>query len=126
MILHRHPSKPEGLTWDIPAGKADPDEADMDAMQRELFEETGYRASVDELTYIGCFLFEKPDIHLDFVTYRLDADSRIDVVLSEQEHVDYRWVTPTECYEMTKLTGIFHQLLEVTGFVQVPRETMLR
>ena len=126
LILHRHPDKPEGHSWDIPAGKADPGEADIDTMQRELFEETGYRASADELTYLGCFSFEKPDVYLDFVTYRLDADSRIDVVLSDQEHVDHRWVTPMECYELTKLTGIFHQLLEVTGLVQVSRETMLR
>lgn len=126
VILHRHPDKPEGLTWDIPAGKTDAGESDITAMKRELFEETGHTASEEELKLLGCYRFEKKDIFLDFVTYRLDLSEKINVRLSHTEHVDHKWVTAEECYAMSPLTGIFHQLLEATGLMPVSHETMLR
>lgn len=39
----------QSITYELPAGKVDPDEIIVDAARRELIEETGYQASIEEI-----------------------------------------------------------------------------
>jgi len=41
LFIRRHPNKPEGGTWGLPAGKIEKDEKPINAVLREAFEEVG-------------------------------------------------------------------------------------
>jgi acetyl-CoA carboxylase carboxyl transferase subunit beta len=57
VVLLRHSHKPEGNTWALPGGKVEPGETDEQAVIRELYEETAYKAQTDELQKLGEYRF---------------------------------------------------------------------
>ena len=116
-VLLRHPHKSNGATWGLPAGKVEEGESDEDAVIRELFEETGYKATVDQLEYLGEFYFDPSGRPYVFIAYRIKLEKPFKIVLEAQEHADYRWVSAQECYAEKNLIPDFHQLLTSLGFV---------
>jgi len=118
VILHRQPHKPEGNTWGLPAGKVDPGETDQDAVLRELWEETGYRAKPDELEFLGEEIFHFPELTVEFPTFRVRLTKPFDVTQREGEHQDHKWVTADECYAMPDLIHGLHDLLVRIGYVK--------
>ena len=118
VVLHRHPDRPDGDTWGLPAGKVNADETDEQTILREIKEETGYNAAKEELEFLGDYVFEFPDLYLEFPTYRLKLKQPVDVEHKPDEHVGYKWVTGEECYAMPNLIRGFHDLLERTDYVK--------
>lgn len=120
LILRRHPDKPEGNTWGLPAGKLETGEKDEDGMVRELFQETGKVALASELEYIDTYDFVTPAGNpYTFVAYRHRLTEPFEVVQEKGAHIDSRWVRRDECYAMPDLIPDFHTLLELTGYVTV-------
>lgn len=116
VILLRHPNKPAGNYWGLPAGKVEVGESDEAAAARELFEETGYTASAGELEHIGTFIFGKGTNAYTFVTYRLKLTKPIDVKTEVQGHTEFAWVTAEDCFNRDNFVPDFHELLEKLGF----------
>jgi 8-oxo-dGTP pyrophosphatase MutT (NUDIX family) len=121
IILHRHPNKPDGDTWGLPAGKVGDDETDEETILREIKEETGHEATKEELEFLGDYDFELEDLSLEFLTYRLVLKQPVEVVHNSDEHINWKWVTAEECYAMPNLIRGFHSLLEKTGYITVDR-----
>lgn len=104
VLLRRHSHKPDGDTWGLPAGKVDPDETDEDAVIRELFEETGYQATPNQLELLDEHPFHMPSgTTNDFVSYRVRLASLHEVIREESSHSAHKWVTPQEAYAMDDL-----------------------
>lgn len=118
VILHRQPHKSQGDTWGLPAGKVEPGETDEAAILRELWEETGYQASIDQLERLGVQEFHFPDLTVIFPTYRVTLNQPFQIIHRPAEHQDYRWVTAEECYAMPNLIHGLHDLLERFGYVK--------
>ena len=118
IILHRRPDEPDGNTWGLPAGKVNAAESDEDAILREIAEETGYKASKDELELLGTYIFEFPDLYLEFPTYHLSLKQHIEVEYNLDEHTNFKWVTAQECYGMPNLIRGFHDLLKRVGYIK--------
>lgn len=57
LILICHPT--HGRSWDIPKGRKDPGEADIETAVRELREETGIEADAEQLVPLGLFDYKK-------------------------------------------------------------------
>ena len=116
VILHRRSHKPDGNTWGLPSGKVESNETDLEAVIRELQEETGYKADASELSLIGEFDFVtsrgEPST---YVPFRLTLKTPHSVRLEEEAHSDSRWVTPEECDAMPDLIPGLHLLLRKTG-----------
>lgn len=121
IILHRHPDKPDSNTWGLPAGKVKDGETGEETILREIKEETGHRAAPDELEFLGEYGFEFPDLSLQFLTYHLALGRPIEVSRNPDEHINWMWVAPEECYAMPNLIRGFHDLLERTGYITTSR-----
>lgn len=115
LILLRHKDKLFGETWGLPAGKVEDDETDTKAMVRELAEETGYQARPDELQRLGSFLATSG---VDFIVFRIKLDQEHVVKIAPEEHTEYRWVTPEECYKLPNQIENFSDILVAFGYVK--------
>ena len=98
LLLHRHPAKSSGGTWGLPAGKVDRGESIEEAVSRELYEESGIQG-IPELVQ-SVYVTEAPSGGILYHQHRLDLDTRPQVVLADDEHVDFKWVTKEEALEM--------------------------
>lgn len=84
-------------TWDIVGGHLEPGESTIDALRREIVEETGWRlthviAELPQVTYTG--EDGRDRIEDDFLV-RVEGDLRRPR-LEEGKHTEYRWIGPDE------------------------------
>lgn len=117
VILLRHSHKPNGDTWGLPAGKVEQGEEDQAALLRELKEETGYIAEESELEHLGDYNFGQDKKYI-FATYRIKLSNPHGLILEDNAHADFKWVTANECYALPNLIPDLHELLELIGFVK--------
>ena len=96
LLLHRHSHKPEGDKWGVPGGKVDPGESPIEAMLRELLEETKYRAGEKEMVFSRTLFVRYPEYDFVYHMYSLNLAQPHDVRLEEEAHKDFTWVTPEE------------------------------
>ena len=96
LTLLRQDWKPQGNTWGVPAGKVEDNERALDAMLRELEEETGYKANHNELTLSHTLYVRYPDYDFVYHIFALPLGERHEVVVEEKAHKDFEWVTPQQ------------------------------
>ena len=112
LILHRNPDRPQGNTWGLPAGKVELGEEDLGAAIRELFEETGYKAKVQDLIFVDNFNWHFPKNIIFFPTFKLILKKKFAVRIDSKEHQGYEWISPEKCYQKENLIHGFYDLLE--------------
>ncbi|MES2630601.1 MAG: NUDIX hydrolase [Patescibacteria group bacterium] len=119
VLVHRLPHKVDGDTWGLPSGKVEDDESDIEAIQRELYEETGYRAASSEIEVLSTDDFVSPrgDI-VTYITHRVKLETPHVVVIEEAAHSEYRWVSIDEADSMDNLIHGLHDLFRIVGFVK--------
>jgi 8-oxo-dGTP pyrophosphatase MutT (NUDIX family) len=119
VVLYRHSHKPDGNTWCLPGGKVEAGESDQDAILRELYEETGYKAAAVDLEHIGDYNFiSSRNEPFAYGTYRIVLHDIHQIQLEISAHAKYAWVTPAECDAKTNLILGFHRLLRAVGYVK--------
>jgi 8-oxo-dGTP diphosphatase len=79
--------------WDIPGGRIEIEENLLEALQREIFEETKLKIDDAPILFNAQDIFVASDLHVVRLTYVVNGDG--DVILSD-EHQAYRWATPSE------------------------------
>ena len=93
-------------------------ERPLDGAVRELFEETGIKATADELSYMGQIIRERSGCIHNFYLYEGDF-SQSDITLQEGETVDFSLVTPKEIEQMSQngefLDFAFNRMRAVYG-----------
>ena len=97
LITQRHPEKCYGLKWECSGGSVLQGEDSIQGALRELYEEIGIKAKMNELLYIG------DTYHSNYIvdTYLYNQYIQIeDLVLQPHEVVDAKYVSFTEMQDM--------------------------
>lgn len=118
LILLRVPEGLHGNTWGLPGGNIEDGESALDAVVREINEETGHAADKNKVLELSNFNFGNDRATYSYTVFKLMLDQDIDVVIDPTEHADYLWVTPEECYARTDLMPDFHKGLRLLGFIK--------
>jgi 8-oxo-dGTP diphosphatase len=107
LLLIRRATEPGRGLWSIPGGRVLPGERDVDAVRREVREETGLLVEVGPL--LGSVLREAPggaafDIH-DY-----SARVREGTLSAGDDAAEARWVTAAEYARLTIVNGLTEAL----------------
>lgn len=119
LILHRRPEKHQGGKWGLPAGRVKQGETEKDAVIREVHEETGFLIPLEKFEFLKEILVDYSGRTIDFFVYRVNLESKFEVVLEPEEHQAYAWVTGKECYARDDLINGVHEVLEKTGYASL-------
>ena len=109
LMTKRAPEKSYAGTWENSGGGAQAGETSLQAIQRELFEETGIRAEEHEFE-----LLETGRDNIAFYDYYcLHRQIPLeDIVLLPGETVDAKWVTLEEVYNMIRRKEICYVIAQ--------------
>ncbi len=100
LLLRRQDHKPEGNTWGVPAGKIHDKESPLEAIRREVREETGYTAEEKDFQYSHLLSVRYPDYDFTYHIYSLVLNARPTIRIRFAEHKESRWVFPFVALKM--------------------------
>ncbi len=105
LLLKRLDGKSHGGRYGIPGGKIDPGEGPLEAVLREVREETGLILTKEQVHFRKKFYVRYPEY--DFVYHVFQALAPLDfsVILEQNEHSDYIWATPEEALSLPLVLG---------------------
>lgn len=105
LLVKRHPKKPQGDTWGVPAGKMEENENPRMTVIREVQEEIGLNIDDPDLEMIGTLYCRLA--HLDYVYHMFRKRFSLFpcILLALEEHTEMHWVTVDEALQMPLIAG---------------------
>ncbi len=88
LLLKRVPQR-NGF-WQPVTGGVEEGETRIEAVYREICEETGVRNLLQVIEDLYCFEFSDPHSNREYV-YGVEISSKERIVLDSEEHSEYRW-----------------------------------
>jgi 8-oxo-dGTP diphosphatase len=106
LLLDRRYNKPQGDSWDLPAGKIDRGENKYEALKREVKEETGLDITYHGLKYFRQVYVKYPEY--DFIYHMFETNLRDEpnIRINNEEHKGYKWVTPQQALQMNLIRDL--------------------
>lgn len=99
LMLQRPAGKRQELKWGLPAGKIEGSENETDAVQREIYEETGMHMLKKKLNYFGRVFVRYDDYDFVFHIFHSVLPEAFDIKLSS-EHIDFKWIRPDDALKL--------------------------
>jgi len=87
--------------WDVPGGTVEFDEKAVDALVREITEESGLKVNVGKIIFSFDYL-SNPERHQFQLVYECDYISG-EIKLNPEEHDEYKWATVEEMKDLPKI-----------------------
>lgn len=100
LLLLRAKGKTEGEKWGVPGGKISAGESRLQAMSRELLEETGIRAGRESFDFLRTVYVRYPEFDFVCHMFNLSLSCEPAVKLSSAEHSDFMWTEPARALAM--------------------------
>lgn len=97
LLLKRVPQR-NGF-WQPVTGGVEEGETRMEAVYREIYEETGVKNILRVIEGLHYFEFSDPHSNQEFV-YGVEISSKESIVLDGEEHSEYRWCSLHEAMEL--------------------------
>lgn len=106
LLLHRQDAKTEGNRWGIPGGKLRDGEPLIDAIIREVFEETGFHLDKEKIHYIGKVYIKVTNFDFEYhmINYLEPIKNPESVKINFEEHKGFTWITPKDALKMDLMT----------------------
>lgn len=108
LLKNKDADKLNSRQWGIPGGKLEKNENHLDAVKREIYEETKLEIPSTKLQYLFKSFVRIPDFDYELHLYRTHIDLSIkllNIVLDPREHTTFLWVTIHESLEMPLIYG---------------------
>ncbi len=97
LLLHRPEHKSQGGKWGVPAGKVEAGETPVQAIIREIKEETAYTVTeTKKLLYFGKVYVRYSAYDFIYHILHLPLTEKPRTILRPKEHQDFKWVTPKD------------------------------
>ncbi|MFN7161116.1 MAG: NUDIX hydrolase [Candidatus Gracilibacteria bacterium] len=100
LFIQRHEAKDHGRTWDLPGGKINEGEYPLDAVVREVFEETGLIFEPKDFEFLKKVFVRLPECDFEHNVFQVKIPEKYRITLSPEEHTSFTWVTPLEALKM--------------------------
>lgn len=106
LLLHRQDGKAEGNHWGIPGGKLHSNEDLIEAIIREVFEETGLELDPLKMHYIGKLYIKVPNFDFEYhmVDYKEPIQNPGCIKINFNEHKGFTWVCPKDALKFDLIT----------------------
>lgn len=105
LFLRRHPDRPQGDTWGVPAGKLEKGEEARAAIVREVYEEVGFKIDDVNLVEMGKLYIRLPQMDYVFHLFKKQFLTYPVIDLGLAEHLEAKWVTPQEARLLPLIPG---------------------
>lgn len=99
LLLQQREGKFQGGLWGVPAGKVDEEEFLVDAMIRELYEETKIQLSSEKLFFLNTVYVRYDEFDFIYHMYKAFFREKPKVYIHKKEHTDYEWLTPGDALQ---------------------------
>lgn len=108
LVASRYAGHPQPL-WTLPGGRQEPGELAPETIVREVHEETGLRATVDELAYAS----ESYDgtMHVSNLVFAISVEGELRVPVAKDHVVDAAWIPIAELPERMNVAVVREPLL---------------
>lgn len=103
LFLHRLDNKSQGNTWGIPGGKVEKGEAPLQAVVREIKEETGLVISPDLIKHVGTVYITntcRNQVSYVYHMFKASYNGTRAITIDSNEHKGFTWVTPSDALKM--------------------------
>ena len=114
LLLKRTPER-EGF-WQPVTGGVEEGETRIDALKREVTEETGIKGILGIIEGIHYFEFSDPYLNKEYVYGEVSADEK--VVIDEKEHSEFRWCSLQETLRLMKWKENKEALKKLNGILR--------
>lgn len=108
VLLKRNQLKSYGGKWGLPAGKVEHGESPLDAILREVFEETGISLLISDLEALSPLWVRHEGVDFEYYSFKVELIHNSKIAINSVEHEEYRWVTENESLQIE----LIHDLAE--------------
>lgn len=115
LLLKRTPER-EGF-WQPVTGGVEEGETRIDALKREVTEETGIKGILGIIEGIHYFEFSDPYLNKEYV-YGVEVSADEKVVIDEKEHSEFRWCSLQETLRLMKWKENKEALKKLNGILR--------
>lgn len=114
LFLKRCALVPWPHTWGLPAGKIKDNQIPLQAIVREIFEETGLVVSQDALVLLKTLYVRDAQKNFVYHVFKCElSDKPTTITLAPDEHTEYQWLTPEEALAVFDLVPGEDECLQI-------------